>query len=171
MDCQFKDKTLSDLFECAIVNEMKAADIFSNFRDSYSFDERLYEFWNGMVQDEIMHADVLKKIHNELTDDKLNEKPDPKVCEYAEKAYQLISKIFKDNPKNLDEAYELAHELEFCELNEVYLILLKNKVGDDRAKEFIRSEIAVHQKKMTDFRDTFGDREWRKSIKPMLKSE
>lgn len=171
MECKLNDKTLSDLFECAIVNEMKAADIFANFRDAYSFDDGLAKFWDEMHNDEIMHADVLRKIHNDLSDTVLGEKPDRKVCEYAERAYQLILRISEEIPANLDEAYELAHELEFCELNEVYLILLNNKVGDDRAKEFIISEIQNHQKKMTDFRDNFGGREWRRSIKPQLKSK
>lgn len=171
MECKLTDKTLSDLFECAIVNELKAADIFANFRDDYSFHEGLAEFWEDMRKDEIMHSDVLRKIHNDLPDEKLSEKPDKQVCEYAERAYQLIRRIAEEKPKNLDEAYELAHELEFCELNEVYLILLNNKVDDDNAKEFIKSEISNHQKKMTDFKDRFGDREWRKRIKPQLKGE
>ncbi len=171
MNCKLTDKTLSDLFECAIVNELKAADIFANFRDAYSFDDGLAQFWEEMRKDEIMHADVLRKIHNDLADEKLSEKPDRSVCEYAERAYQLIIKISEEEPKNLNEAYELAHELEFCELNEVYLILLNNKVDDNDAKEFIKEEITNHQKKMTDFKDNFGGKEWRLSIKPQLKSK
>lgn len=167
MTCHLNTKTLSDLFECAIINEMKAADIFESFRDAFSFNEDLKEFWEGMHQDEIMHADVLKKIHNDLPSDRLLGKPDEKVCQYAERAYNLILKISEEEPENLDEAYELAHELEFCELNEVYKILLDNKIDDDKAKDFIVEEIKNHQNKMVEFSAKLGDREWRKSIKPL----
>lgn len=167
MTCHIINKTLSDLFECAIINEMKAADIFASFRDAYSFNEDLKEFWEGMHKDEIMHAEVLRKIHNDLPADRLSEKPDDNICQYAESAYNLILKISEEKPENLNEAYELAHELEFCELNEVYKLLLENKVDDEKAKSFIIEEIKNHQNKMVEFSSKLGDKEWRKSIKPL----
>lgn len=168
MACELKGKTLSDLFECAIINEMKVSDIFASFRDAYSFIEEISDFWEGMRKDEIMHAEVLSKIHNDLNKDKLAETPDPEVCGYAEKTYELLTSIGNEPHNNLDDAYEIAHELEFCELNEVYMILLKHKIEEDEAKQFIIKEIKDHQKKMVDFGVLYGDKAWRRSIKPQL---
>lgn len=166
MECDKTNTTLSSLFECAIINEMKAADIFASFSDAFSFHDGLKNFWDDMQKDEIMHAEVLRTIHNDLPETRLAEKPDDNVCKYAEKAYQLINSITNEKPKNLDEAYELAHELEFCELNEVYLILLDCKIGSKKAKQFIKDEIKKHQSKMVNFKETFGDKSWRKTILP-----
>lgn len=169
MPCDLSEATLSDLFECAIVNEMKAAEIFAGFREDYSHIPKMDEFWSGMHNDEIMHAEVLKKIHNDLPMEKLKEKPDPLVCQYAESAYQLLKKIRDEKPANLEEAYQLAHELEFCELNEAYMILLKHKVDDPAAKDFIKEEIKTHQQKMVDFSKMYGDKKWRLGILPKSK--
>lgn len=169
MSCDLNESTLSNLFECAIVNEMKAADIFAGLSEDYSHIPEIKEFWNEMHDDEIMHAEVLKKIHNELPPERLNEAADHFVCEYVERAYQLLVRISNDEPANLNEAYELVHELEFSELNEAYMILIKHRVGTETSKDFIKEEIKTHQKKMVDFKDIYGDKKWRLGILPKSK--
>jgi hypothetical protein len=65
----------------------------------------------------------------------------------------------------LNDAYELAHELENSEVNSIFKFLTSELIPSDKQEEFIFSTIKQHQQKLLDFDRNFGDSEWRKGIK------
>jgi len=64
----------------------------------------------------------------------------------------------------LDDAYELAHELEFSEINSIFELLAAEPVPSDNQEKLIHSIIVKHQQKILDFSHNFGDKEWRQGI-------
>ena len=65
---------------------------------------------------------------------------------------------------NLDEAYELAHELESSEVNAIFKFLTIEFVSNAEREQFIVSQIDQHQQKLIDFSSDFGSKAWRKGI-------
>jgi hypothetical protein len=67
--------------------------------------------------------------------------------------------------ETLDDAYELAHGLEFSEVNTIFAFLAGEYVPSEHRKEFVRVEITRHLEKLTHFGENFGEKDWRIGIK------
>ena len=65
---------------------------------------------------------------------------------------------------NLNDAYEVAHELEFSEINGIFKFLTIEVITSEERSKFMRDEITKHERKLLDFGDTFGDKTWRMQI-------
>jgi len=66
---------------------------------------------------------------------------------------------------NLNDAYELALDQENSELNMIYKFLVREFSRSDDVRKFAMAEVGSHIMKLWDFPKTFGDDEWRMSIK------
>ncbi len=65
---------------------------------------------------------------------------------------------------NMNDAYELAHELEFFETNSVRTFLSAELASSRERHIFLRKEVHRHQGKLMSFTRNFGDRAWRRQI-------
>ncbi len=65
------EETIELLFEHAIENENNAAQIYKRLSKLFSHVPGLSDFWEGLVQDEIRHAKILKDLQKMLTPEQL----------------------------------------------------------------------------------------------------
>lgn len=156
--------TIEAIFECAIEIEYKAADIYKEFSQLFSHIPEISAFWQGLIEDEKQHADMLQDVRNSLTSEQLLSPCDKELLERVARIQRMLSKITIESINNLNDAYELAHELEFSEVNTIFKLLATEFVLSKERKQFVISEITEHQQKLVDFNRSFGDREWRKGI-------
>ncbi len=159
------EKTIERLFEHAIEIEYKAADIYERFSKLFSHVPGLPAFWQGLHDDEIQHAITLQNVHKSLTPEQLLSYSTKEMWHDSMIIQQMFSKDLVGSINTLDDAYELAHELEFSEVNTIFKFLASDPIPYDKEEELLNSDIIQHQQKLLDFSRNFGDREWRKGIK------
>ena len=161
-------KTLDDLFRIGIALENRAGDIYHKFSGMFAPVQQIHDFWKGMEADERDHARDLERIRNALTETDLAQAIEPDLWFAAEEIERFLSDNRADSVKDLDEAYMLAHEIEFSEVNAIFRFLANRSVSLDARADFVLSQITQHQDKITSFTRRFGGRNWRSRIPAKL---
>ena len=159
------EKTIERLFEHQIEIEYKAADIYKRFSKLFSHVSELPAFWQGLHDDEIQHAITLQNVRKSLTPEQLLSYSTKEMWHDIMIIQQMFSKDLVGSINTLDDAYELAHELEFSEMNTIFKFLASDLIPYDKQEELINSAIIQHKQKLLDFSRNFGNRKWRKGIK------
>ncbi len=158
------EQTIAQLFEHAIIIENKAAEIYNAFSRLFSHIPEVSAFWDGLKQDEILHADTLTEIFESLTLEQLQSPTEKQLWDNMTTVYGLANKDLISPVKNLDDAYETTHQLEFSEVNVIYKFLAIEFIPFEERSNFLLEGIDKHEKKLMDFSRDFGDRAWRKQI-------
>ena len=156
--------TIEGIFERAIGFENKAASVYKEFSRLFSHNQEISSFWQELAKDEIQHAETLHNIRKSLTSEELLSPCDKEMSIKADITQTMLNEVSIASIMNLDDAYELAHELEFSEVNSIFLLLTSEFIHSQEQEQFIFSEITEHQQKLVDFTHNFGDRDWRKGI-------
>lgn len=156
--------TLSDILSKAINIEKTAEEMYKNFAELFSDFKEISDFWNGMSNDELNHAKWLSKIKESLSEQELISVPENNSSIITDNINILLSKNSAKKINNLDDAYELAHELEYSEVNNLFRLLMNNYLASEERKKFIFSEIKEHLEKIMNFPKYFGDKKLRKKI-------
>jgi len=158
------EETIELLFEHAIENEYSAAQIYKRLSKLFSHVPGLSDFWDELFQDEIRHTNILKDLQKLLTPEQLLTPADKKMWDNVTKIRRMLSKDLVEPIKTLDDAYELAHELECSEVNTVFQFLAAEFLPSGEQQKQVVSEITIHQQKLFDLNRHFGDRNWRRGI-------
>jgi rubrerythrin len=156
--------TLEDLFERAIEIEKTAAEVYATFSRWFSHVPRVSAFWRELNQDEIEHAETLGAIRDRLTPQQLSSAAEEGIWKAVHDIRNRLRKDWKGHVDTLDDAYDLAHELEFSEVNAVFRFLAVDVVPSEEREKFVVSQITQHQQKLLDFGQEFADRAWRRQI-------
>ncbi len=159
------ENTIERLFELAIEFEYKTADVYKRFAKLFPHVPRLPAFWQGLHDDEIQHVITLQNVRELLTLEQRLACPPTEIWESVVKIQRIITRDLFRSIKNLNDAYELAHELEFIEANTLFSFLTSKIIFSGNPAEIDYLAIVKHQKKLMDFCHSFGDREWREEIK------
>lgn len=157
-------KTLADLFRAAIALEEQAGAIYDQLSQRFAHLPEIHDFWQGMQADELSHAEALKRIRDSQTATDLSRRIDPKKWAEAVAIERFLAGDRIGPVRTLDDAYMLAHEIEFSEVNAIFAFLAEKSVTLDDRADFVLSQIGHHQEKITSFNRTFGDRPWRRRI-------
>lgn len=112
----------------------------------------------------MQHANTLQDVRQSLTSEQLLSPCDKEMWEKVVRIQRVLSVDLTASIKSLNDAYELAHELELSEVNVIFKLLATEFVPSEERKQFVVSEITQHQQKLVDFSRNFGDRDWRKGI-------
>jgi rubrerythrin len=154
-------RTVGEIFELAIQTEEEAASIYASLSKRFSNVDGMPAFWHGLCQDELEHAETLLSIYKSLSEKTLQMPAQARVCENMD-AVQLLLKMDPfDQLQTLDDAYELAHDLEFSEINAIFKFLTTEFISGKSRADLILDQIDHHQRKLMDFDKNFGDKNWR----------
>lgn len=156
--------TIELLFEHAIEIEYKAAHIYERLSKLFEHVPGLSDFWSDLAQDEIRHAATLLDVQKLLTPEQLSARSNKKIWDNVTNTQHLLNRDLVGTINTLDDAYELAHNIENSEVNAIFQFFAAEYVPSDERKKFVVSEITQHLKKLMDFSSNFGDRNWRKGI-------
>ncbi len=159
------ENTIERLFELTIELEYKTAEIYKEFAKLFSHVPGLPAFWKELHDDEIQHVKTLKNIRKSLTPEQLLVHTPTEIWDSVMRNQLIISKDLFDSINTLNDAYELAHELESFEINTIFSFLTLNIIPSGIPEENTYLKILKHQQKLMDFCRFFGDRKWRKEIK------
>lgn len=156
--------TIENLFNYSIEVENRAAHLYETMAERFSHVSKLSDFWKGLAKDEIGHARILQEAKNSLTPEQLSALPPRQMWNNLNEIRAKFGRDLLGRVKTLEDAYQLAHDLEYSEVNGIFKFLAGEFFSSGTRKRFIISQIEQHQTKISDFDWTFGDREWREEI-------
>jgi rubrerythrin len=153
-----------ELFETAIAAERVAEGIYRQMAIKFSHRPEIAEFWEAYAAAEADHARTLQNLRAGLSPETLENTVDAGMMNAAYRALQGGEK--KIDIADLQEAYELASELESGETNAVFEFLITHFSEDKKARIFLRSQLKSHVSQlMLQFPEKFGGASIRKEIK------
>ena len=106
------EKTIQALFELAINWETQARDLYANFTNLFNHEPKVSAFWVQLSKDESGHINVLKDILNKISAEKRLMKVGNEQWTSVARVEGLIKEASTRKVLTLDDAYELAHQLE-----------------------------------------------------------
>jgi rubrerythrin len=138
------DKTTQLLLELAIGWEMQACDLYAKFAKLFSHEPKVSAFWKQLSKDESRHKEVLKDFLKEIPREKLLAELGNEQQKSVVRVERLINEATTSKIQTLDDAYELARQLETSEINKVFKMLVNDYMPDKEGHKFILADVKEH---------------------------
>lgn len=152
---------LGELLKHAMELEKVHAKLYEGLAKKFSFSREICEFWSGMAEDEKEHYEHIKEMYSQLGSDHFSEEVSSDLSDLVCKGLSEFKLACLDNVFDLNDACELAHDVENYETVAVLKFvhpMLKHNRAD------ISNIILAHLDKLSGFSGRFGSGE-RKRIK------
>lgn len=159
------DLTVREVLERAIQIEKSVADLYAIFAKRFSHIPGMSDFWIDLRRDEIGHMGELRTIYESLPEEKLCSAESRAISASVNRAMESVEGECISKIKTLDDAYQIAHDLEFSEINTIFKYLTIDLVSPPLRAEIITYQVDEHEQKLEDFDKLYGDKNWRLSFK------
>jgi len=157
--------TIAHLIELAIQGERLAETFYQKLAGRFSRHPDIVAFWKGYAEEENGHARWLIRLRERAGADQLNRPADPEVLQQAERALTVPIDDLVAGIKTLQDAYEVANELEHSETNMVFEFLISHFAEDAQTQTFLRAQLSEHVGRlMIDFPKRMGTGTLRRGI-------
>ncbi len=157
--------TIHDYFELAIQGENDLRQFYIGLAEKFTTTPNAQAFWQQMADDEAEHAQRLIDIRNTLNPEQLAAAADVRPYLDLKKAMASPPSEALKQVRNLQEAYELATELETGEFNAAFKFLVENFLWEgNESLSLILSKLELHIGKLTSFINRFGSLDRRLQI-------
>lgn len=157
--------TTAQVFDLAIDIERKAAAFYAQLALMFEHAPSASEFWHQLYSEEIEHEAILTEVRDRLSPESLSQAPERTLAIQVADAGRWIDRMATDDITTLDDAYELAHDLEFSEMNAVFKVLAMAAVPADTQHRFVVAHVEQHQSSLLEFGHAHGGRQGRRNIK------
>ncbi len=162
-----KDATVAELFELAIGAEKAAEEMYSGLAAKFSHYPEVADFWKQYAAEEAEHAAWLERLRERL-DLELSESADSYALRNARAALKFSVEDALEKVQDLEDAYQVANELENSETNAVFEFLITHFSHDEETQSFLKAQLSDHVAKlMTGFPMQFQDAKMRLSVEAM----
>src|SRR5512135_1204688 len=109
--------TTAHLIELAIQGERMAETFYEHLAKKFSRFTDIEQFWKSYAAEENGHARWLDHLRERADSEHLRQPVDPEVLQQAQRALATPVEALLSGVKTLQDAYELANELEHSETN------------------------------------------------------
>ncbi len=158
--------TAGELFELAIAAEQAAESLYLGMAELFAEYPDVAEFWRKYAGEEVMHATWLRNIRDSADPERLAEDADPVQLRNAQHVLQASIDHMLAQIDNLEEAYQLANDVENSETNAVFEFLVTHFSEDKKVQAFLRSQLREHVARlMLSFPAQFKHASYRREIK------
>jgi hypothetical protein len=158
--------TVDELFDMAIKAEEIAEELYRHFQASFASQPDAARFWRAYAAAEVGHALVLKRIREGLSPEHLAAPADAETAAAAQRLLKFPVEKALQEVETLEDAYQLANEIESGETNVVFEFLIVHFASDAQAQALIRSQLRDHVAKIsTGFPARFTSSASRLSVK------
>lgn len=140
--------TNGELFDRAIATEELARHLYLQLSKKFGDIEEIKNVWLSMADDEEKHSKELQTVKEKLSEDILNSKADKKIIEKLVSIEYITRLVDINRVLTLRDAYELAHELESTEVNNLFLFLRIQFFPEDVKKEILINHLSSHTNKL-----------------------
>ena len=139
------------LFDLAINWETQARDLYANYANLFKHEPKISAFWIQLSKDESGHIDLLKDILNKISTEKRLMVVGNEQWTSVARVEGLIKEASTRKVLTLDDAYDLAHQLEMSEVNTVFKILVNDYLPDEKGHKFIFFDVKEHIERLMKF--------------------
>lgn len=161
-----EDATVAVLFTLAIAAEESAEALYRGLAAKFSCYAEVADFWRQYAVEEAGHALWLMRLRDHLDAERLAAPADPLVLENAYRALRLSVETALARVHNVEDAYQLANDVESSETNAVFYFLVTNFAYNDEVLSFLQSLLEDHVARlMYAFPRRFRDRQSRLAVK------
>jgi len=146
---------LGKIFERAIETKKRVGQIYRQFARLFSHLPEVEDFWRKMNINQVTHADWLKEIKESLTEEQILSLPQVELVLKTHAIKNLFDEHSKREIGNLHDAYEVAHEIESSEVNNLLKMLSSEFISSEKKKNFILAEIDEHRRQIMNLPEKF----------------
>lgn len=160
-------ETVGKLFESAIELERAAESLYRQLERMFSNYPEVALFWKNYANEERGHAEYLERIRSEADTNRLSRQADSAIFAKARQCLNMAAQERLGNIKTLEDAFQLATELENAETNTVFEFMIVNFSTDELAKshKFLRIQLSDHIARLeNDFPVPYKSRVARQSV-------
>jgi hypothetical protein len=158
--------TVDELFDMAIRAEKIAEELYRHFQACFAPQPDVARFWRDYAGAEVGHALVLKRIRAALSPERLAAPADTETAAAAQRLLKFPVEKALHEVETMEDAYQLANEIESGETNVVFEFLIVHFASDAQAQALIRSQLRDHVAKLsTGFPARFTSSASRLSVK------
>ncbi|MEN8126637.1 MAG: ferritin family protein [Planctomycetota bacterium] len=151
--------SLDELIDAAVTAEGVARKVYLGFTHRFMQCPDAANFWQTMADDESDHARILKDIRQHVSAEELASPVDARLADKAHDLRSLNPQALVNSITNLDDAYQIAYDLESSEVNTVFNFLTIRFLSTDESYDIITATIDRHLLRLAEFTRTFGDAE------------
>ncbi len=141
--------TVNQLFDMAIGAERIAEHVYCRLGTMFAAQRDVVRFWSDYAAAEDSHAQWLERIRGELSPEQLAAPADAQTVSNAQELLRLPVEQALEGIRTLDDAYQLANEMESGETNVVFDFLIGHCASDPQAQAFMRSQLKDHISKIS----------------------
>ena len=141
--------TVNQLFDMAIGAERVAESVYRRLQAMFAPHPDVVRFWSDYAAAEDSHARWLEQIRATLDAEQLAAPADPRTVHAAQELLRFPVEQALQGIKTLDDAYQLASEMESGETNVVFDFLIGHCASDPQAQAFMRSQLKDHISKIS----------------------
>jgi len=156
------EDTIDTLFTLSIETEMAAREFYEGLLRLFGHNPRVARVWEEMRSDEEEHARFLEEVRARLTPEQLQEPADPEMMRGLRNALMKFSpQGMLQSIRDLNDAYNYAHELENSEINSVLeFIIHEYHIDPVLRARLVEMYLQAHVKRLL----ALGGTAWRRSI-------
>ncbi len=146
---------LGKIFERVIETKMKVGQMYNQFARMFSHVPEVNDFWKKMNLNQVAHADWLKETKESLSREQILSLPEVELVLKTHSIRNLFDKHSKKEIGTLHDAYEVAHEIESSDVNDLFKILTNEFISSEKKREFILDAIDKQQEQIKYFPEQF----------------
>ena len=160
--------TVDELFDLAIKAEKNAEEMYRRLQAKFAPHPDVVRFWRNYAAAEAGHALWLERIREVLNPEQLAAPADTETVVGAQRLLKFPAAKALQEVKTLEDAYQLANEMESGETNVVFDFLITHFASDAQAQSMMRSQLRDHVAKIsTGFPARFRSSASRLSVQAM----
>ncbi len=139
-------ETVSKLFDYAIELEKAAETLYRQMGKMFAHNHDVATFWEHYADEERGHAAYLERTKEGVDIERLSMPADGQMIKDVQKCLGAASQKRLDSVQNLEDAYQLATELENSETNAIFEFMITNFSTDELVKshKFLRTQLSSH---------------------------
>ena len=136
--------TIADLIDLSIAIERITESVYSHFVVIFADVPEIATFWRRYAQEETGHANWMRNLRGRVDPLILAQPADAKIWEMAVHATRVSAEQLVVQIETLQDAFELANEIEHGETNAIFEFLMRNFSNDEKSVMFLRTQLKDH---------------------------
>jgi rubrerythrin len=140
--------TIGDLLAVGVHLEAAAQCFYQGLAEMFRHAPEVADFWRRFAEDEALHGKRLIELRASMSDTRLSEPTDAMMLEAGRK---LLIPPLEDRlreVRSLDDAYEMAHDLETSETNTIFRFFITEFSQDRRIITAIMHHLDGHVERL-----------------------
>jgi rubrerythrin len=122
-------------------------------------------FWDSFAKDEMNHAEMIQEIQRSLTRKELSALPTDDQWESLLAAEDFLACPQIQSVQDLEDAYELAHEIENYELVLIFQLFVNEAIGNNQLVDFMKAQLDEHLHRLEEIGTQWGSVATRRAVR------